>query len=122
MPPEFRLATLIPMSQFVCSYAHDIACFADFMVEAKSERAALRKIKKALRQGKFAAVNATPAWENGSTNERVFVQGPAQDHGPTTTLEELIGAQHQFSPHTRLCLRCGRDAQDETVKETSCQP
>ena len=65
------------MPQFVCSYAHDIACFADFVVEAKSERAALRKIKKALRQGKFAAVNAAPAWENGSTNERVFVQGPA---------------------------------------------
>lgn len=36
------------MPKFVCSYAHDIACFADFVVEAKSERAALRRIKKAL--------------------------------------------------------------------------
>ena len=109
------------MPQFLCSYAHDIACFADFVVEAKSERAALRKIKKALREGKFAEVNATPAWENGSTNERVFVQGPARGHDPTTTLEELIGVQHQFSPHTHLCLRCGRDARDDAIEETPCQ-
>jgi len=109
------------MPQFVCSYAHDIACFADFVVEAKSERAALRKIKKALREGKFAEVNATPAWENGSTDERVFVQGPANGHGPSTTLEELIGVEHQFSPHTHLCLRCGRDARDDAVEKTPCQ-
>jgi len=110
------------MPQFVCSYAHDIACFADFVVEAKSERAALRKIKKALREGKFAEVNVTPAWENGSNNERVFVQGPANGHGPSTTLEELIGVEHQFSLRTRLCLRCGRDARDESAEKTPCQP
>lgn len=78
------------MPKFVCSYAHDIACFADFVVEAKNERAALRLIRKALREGKFANVNATPAWENGSTNERVFVQGQAGPHATDTTLEELL--------------------------------
>ena len=78
------------MPKYVCSYAHDIACFADFVVEAKSERAARRKIGRALREGKFANVNPAPAWENGATNERVFVQGLAGQHAPDTTLEELV--------------------------------
>jgi len=75
----------------MCSYAHDIACYADFVVEAKSERAALRKIRKALRAGRFAKVNAAPCWENGATNERVFVQGIAK--APYTTLDQLIAGE-----------------------------
>jgi hypothetical protein len=110
------------MPKFVCSYAHDIACFADFVVEASSERAALRLIRKALRDGKFAKVDASPCWENGSTNERVFVQGPASEHSPDTTLAELIGEQHLFSTHMRRCLRCGRHADDDAVEPQPCRP
>jgi hypothetical protein len=78
------------MPKFVCSYAHDLACFADFIVEARSELAAKRIISKALREGKFEGVEATLCWENGVTNERVFVQGVALSFSPTTTLDELI--------------------------------
>ena len=110
------------MSKFVCSYAHDIACYADFVVEASSERAALRLIRKALRDGKFANVNPTPCWENGSSNERVFVQGVASEHSPDTTLAELIGEQHLFSPDTHHCIRCGQHADDDAVENTPCRP
>ena len=65
------------MPKFICSYAHDIACFADFVVEARSERAALRKIRRAFKTGRFAYVDPSPCWENGPANERVFVQGQA---------------------------------------------
>ena len=110
------------MPKFVCSYAHDIACFADFVVEAPTERAALRLIRKALREGKFANVDATPCWENGSSNERVFVQRLADEELPITTLAELIGEEHQFSPHTRRCIRCGQHADDDAVEHTPCRP
>jgi hypothetical protein len=110
------------MSKFICSYAHDITCYADFVVEARSQRAALRKIRQALKAGKFENVNATPCWENGSTNERVFVQGNATEHSPTTTLEELIGRDHVFSPQTHLCLHCGKHADDDAVENQPCIP
>src|SRR5579862_2439136 len=106
------------MPKFVCSYAHDISCFADFVVEAKSEKAALRKIRKALREGKFESVETTPCWENGATNARVFVQGLATDYSPATTLESLIGREHLFSPHTHVCVRCGKSAEDDAVENT----
>jgi len=77
------------MPKYVCSYAHDIGCFADFVVTAKNENAALRLIKKALREGAFQDVNAEPCWENGSTNERVLVLGPASEYSTNVTLEEL---------------------------------
>jgi hypothetical protein len=108
------------MPKFICSFAQDISCFADFVVEAKTQRAALRKIRKALREGKFETVQTSPAWENGATNERVFVQGPATEHGPTTTLEELIGQEHRFSPHTDVCVRCGKSAADDALENTPC--
>jgi hypothetical protein len=79
------------MSKYVCSYAHDISCYADFVVEAKSEMAALRLIRKALREGRFENVDASPCWENGSTNERLFVQGVATEFATSTTLAELLG-------------------------------
>ncbi len=82
------------MPKFDCSYAHDIACFADFVVEAKSGKAALRKIKKALRERKFQNVEAAPCWENGIANERVFVQGVATDFSTDTTLEQLTGQEN----------------------------
>ncbi len=110
------------MPKFVCSYAHDIACFADFVVEAKSGKAALRKIRKALRKGKFENVEAAPAWENGSTNERVFVQGVATEFSTDTTLEQLVGQEHIFSLHTQCCIRCNRHAEDDAVEGTPCRP
>ena len=110
------------MPKFLCSYAHDIACFADFIVEASSERAALRQIRKALRDGKFANVDAPLCWENGSSNERVFVQGEADEHSPDTTLAELLGEVHRFSPQTRRCIHCGRHADDDAVEPTPCRP
>jgi len=110
------------MPKFVCSYAHDIACFADFVVEAKTENAALRKLRKALREGKFDNVDAAPAWENGTTNERVFVQGEATEHAPDTTLEQLIGQDHLFSPRTGCCVRCGQHADDNAIENTPCKP
>jgi hypothetical protein len=110
------------MPKFICSYAHDIACFADFVVEARSEKAALRKIRRALKAGRFADVEATPCWENGSTNERVFVQGEAIGTTPATTLEELIGREHRFSPHTHLCHYCGIHADDDAVENSPCTP
>jgi hypothetical protein len=109
------------MPKFICSYAHDIACFADFVVEAKNEKAAQRQIRKALRAGKFADVDVTPAWENGATNHRVFVQGEATEHATQTTLAELIGEQHRFSTHTHRCLRCDRHAEDQAVEPIACQ-
>src|SRR6185295_1241694 len=109
------------MPKFICSYAQDIACFADFVVEAKNERAAMRQISEALREGKFADVDATPAWENGTTNERVFVQGVATEHSTSTTLAELIGEQHRFGAHTHRCLRCGRHEDEEAVDPIACR-
>lgn len=110
------------MPKFLCSYAHYIACYADFVVEAKSEKAALRQIRKALREGKFANTDATPCWENGSTNERVFVQRPADENEALTTLAELIGEAHRFSPQTNRCIHCGRHADDDAVEPQPCQP
>lgn len=108
------------MTKFICSYAHDIACYADFVVEAKSEQAALRKLRRALNAGKFASVDTTPCWENGATNNRVFVQGVATEHAPDTTFEDLIGREHLFSPHTHLCNYCGKSADDDAVENSPC--
>jgi hypothetical protein len=110
------------MPKFTCSYAHDINCYADFVVEAGSEKAALRKIRKALGEGRFDDVETTPCWENGSVRPRVFVQGEAREHSPTTTLEELIGLDHLFSPSTKLCVRCGIHADDDLVENKPCTP
>jgi len=110
------------MPEFLCSYAHDIACYADFVVDAPSERAALRQIRKALREGKFAGVNAQPCWENGATHERVFVQRVADPDTTHPTLAELTGEAHRFSPQTRRCIHCGRHADDDAVEPQPCPP
>jgi hypothetical protein len=109
------------MPKFLCSYAHDIACFADFVVTAKNQSAALRKIRRALRAGRFEKADPEPAWENGTTNERVFVQGPATEYSTSTTFQELTGIKHLFSPHTRFCTRCGRSAANDAREPTRCQ-
>jgi len=109
------------MPKFICSYAHDIACFADFVVEAKNERAAMRKVSKVLREGKFSNVDAIPAWANGATNKRVFVQGEADQYASDTTLAELIGEQHRFSAHTHRCLHCDRHADDQAADPIACR-
>lgn len=108
------------MPKFTCSYAYDIACYADFVVEAKTEKAAHRKIRKALRDGRFENVTADPCWENGSDNERVFVQGPATEFAPSITLDELTGRDHLFSPHTHVCVRCGQHAEDDAIENLAC--
>ena len=79
------------MPKYLCSYGHDIGCFADFVVEAKDQAAALHKIQTALREGKFEDVETEPCWENGTTNSRVYVQGPANEHSTSKTLDDLIG-------------------------------
>ena len=109
------------MPKFVCSYGYDIPCYADFVVESKSERAALRKIRRALKAGKFENVEAAPCRENGPTNQRVFVQGLATEPAPITPLEELIGQEHVFSRHTHVCVRCGKSAEDDRLENTPCQ-
>lgn len=108
------------MPKFNCSYAYDIACYADFVVEAATEQAALREIRRALRQGRFENVTADPWWENRPDRERVFVQGPASEHAPDPTLDELTGREHRFSLHTGHCVRCGRDAADDAVASLPC--
>ena len=108
------------MPKFLCSYAHDIACFADFVVEAKSEKAALRQIRKALREGSFTHVDTTPFWENGATNERVFVQRPADEADVVTTLAELTGQEHRFSAQTNRCVHCGRHSIDDALEHLPC--
>ena len=108
------------MPLFNCSYAYDIACFTDFVVEASNAKAAQRKIRKALREGRFENVTAEPCWENGCDHERVFVQGPAPVSASTTTLEELTGRDHRFSLHTGMCVRCGQDAADAALENTPC--
>lgn len=108
------------MPEFLCSYAHDLACYADFVVEAPSERAALRRIRKALRDGRFADVNAQPCWENGATQERVFVQHVADPDSLHPTLAELTGEPHRFSPQTSRCIHCGRHADDDAVEPQPC--
>jgi hypothetical protein len=109
------------MPKYVCSYAHDISCYADFVVTAKNKKAALRVIRKALREERFQNVDAAPCWESGSTNERVFVHGLASEHSPDITLEELTGQAHRFSPTTGRCVRCGCSASEPDAASTPCR-
>ena len=109
------------MPKFNCSYACDIACLADFVVEAKSEQAARRKIGKALRAGRFENTDVTPCWQNGANNERVFVHGPVTGDALTVALEELVGdKKHQFNPHTQGCVKYGQHADDDAVENIPC--
>ena len=64
----------------------------------------------------------TPCWENGATNERVFVQGETTGDAPDPTLEDLIGREHLFSPKTHLCIHCGISAEDDLLENQPCKP
>jgi hypothetical protein len=84
------------MPKFLCSYAYDVPCYADFYVEADSEEAAEKLIQEKLEAGAFSAVVGRPCWENAGENERVFVSGEAgegDDLGVSVD-ELLFGAQN----------------------------
>ncbi len=78
------------MPKFNCSYAYDVPCYADFVVEAADEAAAENLIQEALRAGRFQHVTGRLCWENGVDNERVFVSGPQREDRGDETMEQLI--------------------------------
>lgn len=82
------------MKRFRCSYAYDISCYRDFIVEAPDEAAAQKIMDDALAAGKFEGVTATPNPESYAGNDRCFVSGPDDDDGladPTEpTLEQVL--------------------------------
>ena len=79
------------MPKYLCSYAHDVPCYADFYVEAKSEEAAEKLIQERLESGAFSGVSGNPCWENAG-NDRVFVSGEAaEDDDLSVSLNELLG-------------------------------
>ena len=63
---------------WLCSYAHDVPCYEDFVVEASSEDEAQQKCEAALKAGHFDECSPSPCWDNAPENERVFVSGPAE--------------------------------------------
>ena len=86
------------MSRFICSYAYDLPCFVDVVVEAKSERAAKRRMQQALKAGRFNNVECSSAYDNEPKNHRVFVMGEARPDDHTDTLDELIGPEIPAGP------------------------
>lgn len=78
------------MPKFLCSYAYDVPCYADFYVEADSEEAAEKLIQEKLEAGVFSGVVGRPCWENAGEIERVFVSSEAgKDDDPGVSLDEL---------------------------------
>jgi hypothetical protein len=78
------------MPKFLCSYAYDVPCYADFYVEADTEEAAEKLIQEKLESGAFSGVAGNPCWENAGDNERVFVSGEARERDdPGLCLNEL---------------------------------
>lgn len=73
------------MPRFLCSYAYDISCFADFTLEAETEAAAQTQLEAMLARGCFENVAAHPCFENGPDHERVFVSGLAPHYEPAGT-------------------------------------
>jgi hypothetical protein len=84
------------MPKFLCSYAYDVPCYADFCVEAESEQAAKKLINEKLESGAFSGVSGEPCWENAG-NDRAFVSGEAAEQGdPGVSLGELLtGSNHR---------------------------
>ena len=83
------------MAKFLCSYAYDVPCYADFYVEADSEEAAEKLIQEKLKSGEFSGVAGEPCWENAGDNERVFVSGEAVDDDLGVSLDELLAKATQ---------------------------
>jgi hypothetical protein len=87
------------MPRFLCSYAYDVPCYADFYVEAESEEAAQKLIQEKLEAGAFSGVVGSPFWENAGENERVFVSSDAaEDDDVGVSLEELLVGSENPSP------------------------
>lgn len=79
------------MPKWNCSYAYNIPCYCDFVVEAESEEAAEKIIEQALADGKFSHVTCEPQFGD-TDDERVFVSGEVSDEDAIgrDTLEELV--------------------------------
>ena len=87
------------MPKFLCSYAYDVPCYADFYVEADTEEAAEKLIQEKFEAGAFSGVVGKPCWENAGENERVFVSGEAaKDDDPGVSLDELLAETEHPSP------------------------
>lgn len=73
---------------FKCSYAADISCYADFTIEADCRVQARAKLEEMLKRGCFENVTPDPCFENGFSNERVFVSSETEtDDEPLAKLE-----------------------------------
>lgn len=59
------------MPKFVMTYAYDVPCYVDFIVEAESEEAAEALAQAALDAGRFSDVSCEPDWDM-SFDERCF--------------------------------------------------
>jgi hypothetical protein len=91
------------MPKFLCSYAYDVPCYADFWVEAPDEAAAEKLIQEKLEGGAFSGIVGSPCWENAGENERVFVSGEAaEDDDPGVSLDELLSESPKQSQSRRL--------------------
>jgi len=78
------------MPKFLCSYAYDVPCYADFYVEAASAEAAEKLIREKLESGALSGVAGEPCWENAG-NDRVFVSGEAaEDDDSGVLLDEIL--------------------------------
>ncbi|MCI0541047.1 MAG: hypothetical protein L0Z50_38080 [Verrucomicrobiales bacterium] len=61
--------------KYVISYAYNLPHYADFVVEARNKKEALRKAKQGLQQGRFKEIQGQP--NDTVEGERVFVLKPA---------------------------------------------
>lgn len=57
--------------KYVISYAYDVPYYADFIVKARSKKAALKKAKEAFLSGRFNEVRGQR--DDTTRNARVFV-------------------------------------------------
>jgi hypothetical protein len=64
--------------KFVISYAYDVPHYADFLVDAKDKKDALKKAKEAFFSGKFNGIRGEP--DETTRNDRVFVHRAADDY------------------------------------------
>lgn len=86
------------MPRFLCSYAYDVPCYADFYVEAENEEAAEKLIQEKLEAGAFSGVVGSPCWENAGENERVFLSSEAAEHDdPGICLDDLVAVSQNPS-------------------------
>jgi hypothetical protein len=87
------------MAKFLCSYAYDIPCYADFYVEAENEEAAEKLIQEKLEAGAFSGVVGNRCWENAGENERVFASSEAAaDDDAGVSLDDLLAGSQNPSP------------------------